>query len=41
MLGLAGNQIIAPEKNCPPVRVRVWLRVSFGVEDNFPQGQLS
>ena len=31
VLGLGGNQTIAPEKNCPLVRVRVWLRVSFGV----------
>ena len=25
------NQTIAPEENCPPVRVRAWLRISFGV----------
>ena len=30
-LRLGSNQTIAPEKICPPVRVRVWLRVSFGV----------
>ena len=29
VLELEGNQAIAPEENCPPVRVRV--RVSFGV----------
>ena len=32
VLGLGGNQTIAPEENCPPVKVRVWLRVSFWVE---------
>ena len=32
VLGLGGNQTIAPKENCPPVRVRVWLKVSFGVE---------
>ena len=30
-LGGGGNQAIAPEKNCPPVRVKVRVRVSFGV----------
>ena len=28
---VGGNQTIAPEENCAPVRVRGWLRVSFGV----------
>ena len=37
VLGLGCNQTIAPEENCPPVRVRGWVRVSFGVEGgNFP-----
>ena len=27
--------------NCPPFSVRVWVRFSFGVGGNFPQGQLS
>ena len=26
-----GNQTIVPEENSSPVRVRVWLRISFGV----------
>ena len=30
VLGLGGNQTIAPKENWPPVRV--WVRVSFGVE---------
>ena len=40
VLGLGDNQTIDPKENCPTVRVRVWLRVSFGVGGNFPQGQL-
>ena len=35
ILGLGGNQTIAPDENCPSVRVRVWLRVSFGVGGQF------
>ena len=31
VLGLGGNQTIAPLESCPPVRVRGWVRVSFGV----------
>ena len=31
ILGLGGNQTIAPEENYSPVRFRVWVRVSFGV----------
>ena len=31
VLGLEGNQTIASKENCLPVRVRVWVRVSFGV----------
>ena len=27
VLALRGNQTIAPEENCPPVMVRVWVRV--------------
>ena len=38
---VGGNQTIAPEDNCSPVRVRVWVRVSFGVGSNFPRVQLS
>ena len=32
-----GIRTIAPEENCPPVRVRVWVRnrVSFRVERQF------
>ena len=41
-LGLGRNQTIAPEDNCPPVRVKDWLKVSFGVGGgNFPRRQLS
>ena len=28
---VGGNQTIAPEENCPPVRVGVKFRVSFGL----------
>ena len=35
VLMLGGNQTITPEENCRPVRVRVWVRVSFGVEGQF------
>ena len=39
---VGGNQTIVPEKSCLPVRVRIWLRVSFGVGGaNFPRRQLS
>ena len=37
VLGLGDNQTIDPKENCPTVRVRVWLRVSFGVGGNFPR----
>ena len=40
VLGLDGNETIAAEKNCPPVRVRVWLRVSFGVGGQFSSGTM-
>ena len=26
-----GVQKIAPEENCPPVRVRVWFRINVGI----------
>ena len=35
VLGLGGNQAFAPKENCPPVSIRVWLRVSFGVGRQF------
>ena len=37
-----GVRTIAPEKNCPPVRVRVWFRVSIKIRvgGSFPWGQL-
>ena len=41
VLGLGLNQAIAPKEKCPLVRVRGWVRVSLGVGDNFPRGQLS
>ena len=37
---VGGNQTIVPEENCPPFRVRVWVRISFGVGGNFPRGLL-
>ena len=30
-LKVGDNQTIAPEKNCPPVKVRVWVTAGFGV----------
>ena len=41
VLGLAGNKTIAPEEKCTPIRVRVWLRVSFGVEVQFSLGAIA
>ena len=38
---VGGNQAIATKRKRPPVRVKVWVKVSFGVGDNFPWGQLS
>ena len=39
-----GARKSAPEENCPPVRVRVWFRISVRIragaiflEDNFPR----
>ena len=40
VLGLEEKQTIAPEENCPPVRVRVCLRVSFAVEGQFSLGTI-
>ena len=40
VLGLRSNQTIAPEKSCVPVKVRVWLRVSFGVGGQFSSGAI-
>ena len=40
---VGGNQTIAIVENWPLVRVRVWVRVSFGVGGRggkFPRGQL-
>ena len=34
VLGL-GDQTISPYENCPPILVRVWVRVSFGFWDQF------
>ena len=38
-----GVRKIAPEENCPPVRVRVWFRISVRIraEGIFPRGQFS
>ena len=38
VLRLRDNQTIDPKENCPLVRIRVWLRVNFGVGGNFPRG---
>ena len=38
VLGLGDNQTFVRNENCPLVRVRVWLRLSFGVEGNFLWG---
>ena len=37
-----GIRTIASEENCPPVRVRVWVkvRVSFRVEGEFSSGAI-
>ena len=40
VLGLEEKQTIAPEENCPPVRVRVCLRVSFAVGGQFSLGAI-
>ena len=40
VLGFGCNHTIAPEENCPPVRVRVCIRVSFGVVGRFSSGAL-
>ena len=36
-----GVQTIAPEENCPPDSVRVWVRIRVGFGGNFPWEQLS
>ena len=38
VLGLGGNQTVAPEKHRLLVRVRVWIRFSFGVGGKFFSG---
>ena len=38
IFGLGGNQTFAPNKNCPPVRVRGWVRLVLGIGGNFPWG---
>ena len=40
VLGLGGNQTIGLKENFPPVRVRVWVRVSFGVWGQFSSGAI-
>ena len=41
VLGLGDNQTIAPKENSPPpVRVRVWVRVSFEVGGQFFSGAI-
>ena len=39
VLGLGATRQLPPRKVAPPVMVRVWLGVSFGVGGNFPLGQ--
>ena len=42
ILELGATRQLPLEENCLlPVRVRVWVRVSFGVGGNFPRGQFS
>ena len=41
VLGLGGNQTIAPEENFPLVRVTVWVMLVLELGDNFPREQLS
>ena len=40
---LDGVRKIAPEENCPPVRVKIWFRISLRIRAarNFPRGQFS
>ena len=40
LLGLGGNQTIAHEENCSPVRFRVSVRVNFGVGGKFSLGAI-
>ena len=37
---VGADQTITSEKNYPPVRVRVWLRVSFGAGRQFSSGAI-
>ena len=37
---VGGNHTIAHEENCPPVRVRVLVRVFYGVGGQFSSGEL-
>ena len=41
VLGLGGNQTIAPEENCPWLGLGFGLGLVLGLEGNFPLGQLS
>ena len=41
VLGLGGNQTIAPEENCPRLGLGFGLGLVLGLEGNFPLGQLS
>ena len=40
VLGFGGNKTIVPEKHWPLVRVKVWVRVSFGVGGQFSSGAI-
>ena len=40
VLGLGGNHAIASEENCPPIRVGVWVRISFGARGQFSSGAI-
>ena len=40
VLGWGDNQTIAPEENCPPVRIRACLGVSFAVGVQFSSGAI-
>ena len=40
VLGLGGNQKIAPKENCSLVRVRAWFRFSFAVGGQLSSGTI-
>ena len=40
LLGFGSNQAIALEENCSPVRVTIWVRVSYGVGGQFSSGAI-